>query len=602
MGNKTNTTRVMVRAGQTARIRADGLPIPRRNRNVFCLTCKIDARYDEPMERTSKVKYFIYARKSTESEDRQMRSIGDQLAELRELAHKNDLQIVDELVESQTAKIPGRPVFNQMIERIEKGEAAGIIAWHPDRLARNSVDGGKLIYLVDTRLILDLRFSIHSFEPTPQGKFMLAIAFGQSKYYVDNLSENIRRGQRQKLKSGIWPMVAPIGYLNDRMTRGIVIDPERAPLIRKTFELYSTGNYTIAELKEAITNIGLITRYSLPLSRSQFHNLLSNPIYYGLIKYGGECYDGTHEPIIGKSLFDTVQKVLAQRGHKKTKQIKPYLYRKLFHCGECGGYMTMEVQKGFQYVRCTKKKGPCSQKYVRNEEISRQIQAVVESVSLPEDWINEMTTEIESERHLFSTRLSDKRSALEKKIAQLDDKLGRLTDAYLNQVLSLDEYRLNKNKLMEVKASAKSELDEMSKITDSRLEPLTRFVKSLSEASLSSLNRDHAENLKILKKLGSNHKIQNQEIRIEMHEPWKYVQNYGRVAHQPTAAPSEGAATGGKLDHNFLLAEKGRFDKPEIYKVLQNLYLRLKHGNAKDLERLVDILKLHDFLPYLDEP
>jgi DNA invertase Pin-like site-specific DNA recombinase len=128
-------------------------------------------------------KFFIYARKSTDSEDRQVRSIQDQIAELKELAKKENLEIVDILIEKQTAKKPGRPVFAEMLKRIEAGEAEGIVAWHPDRLARNSIDGGKIIYLIDTGKISTLKFPTFWFENTPQGKFMLSIAFGQSKYY-----------------------------------------------------------------------------------------------------------------------------------------------------------------------------------------------------------------------------------------------------------------------------------------------------------------------------------------------------------------------------------------------------------------------------------
>src|SRR3954463_7512295 len=146
--------------------------------------------------------FFIYTRKSTDDTSRQVRSIDDQIAELHKLAKQEKLRIVDVLVEKQTAKIPGRPVFNAMLDRIEKGEAQGILAWHPDRLARNSLDGGRIVYLVDTRTIKALRFPTFTFEPTSSGKFMLSIMLGYSKYYVDNLSENIKRGQRQKLKNG----------------------------------------------------------------------------------------------------------------------------------------------------------------------------------------------------------------------------------------------------------------------------------------------------------------------------------------------------------------------------------------------------------------
>jgi len=148
------------------------------------------------------IKYFIYCRKSTEEEERQILSIEAQLTELREYAKQNNLFVVREFTEKQSAKEPGRPIFNEMLSQIEKGEANGILAWNPDRLARNSIDGGRIIYLVDTGKIQSLKFPTFWFEPTPQGKFMLSVAFGQAKYYTDNLRENILRGIRQKIKTG----------------------------------------------------------------------------------------------------------------------------------------------------------------------------------------------------------------------------------------------------------------------------------------------------------------------------------------------------------------------------------------------------------------
>src|SRR3989344_5491205 len=169
-------------------------------------------------------KFFLYARKSTDVEDKQILSIEAQITELREFAKRENLEIVEEFIEKQTAKVPGRPIFNEMLNRIEKGEANGIVSWHPDRLARNSVDGGRIIYLLDCGQITSLKFPQFWFESTQQGKFMLNIAFGQSKYYVDNLSENIRRGHRAKVRRGVYPGSAPLGYINDSRTKTITVD------------------------------------------------------------------------------------------------------------------------------------------------------------------------------------------------------------------------------------------------------------------------------------------------------------------------------------------------------------------------------------------
>ena len=183
------------------------------------------------------MKYIIYARKSTEDEDRQILSIESQLAELREFAAKEKLEIVGPtFVETKTAKEPGRTKFAEMLSLIEKGKAEGILSWHPDRLARNSVDGGRIIHMIDRGLIKSLKFPTFWFEPTPQGLFMLNIAFGQSKYFVDNLRENTKRGLRQKIRNGVWPGWAPVGYLNNLKTKMIEVDFEKAPKVKKLFE------------------------------------------------------------------------------------------------------------------------------------------------------------------------------------------------------------------------------------------------------------------------------------------------------------------------------------------------------------------------------
>src|SRR3989344_306508 len=255
---------------------------------------------------------FLYARKSTDVEDKQVLSIEAQLVELREYATRESLQIVEEFVEKQSAKIPGRPIFNRMMEKVEKGDAQGILAWHPDRLARNSVDGGKLIYLVDTGKIKALKFPQFWFEPSPQGKFMLNIAFGQSKYFVDSLSENTKRGLRQKVRRGEYPGKAPLGYLNDSRIKGIVIDRNYAPLVQQMYALFATGKHSIYDMALFLAQHGITTKGGKIL-RDKASWILSNPFYYGHFQYAGEIHEGVHEPLIAKHLFDEVQEVWRKR-------------------------------------------------------------------------------------------------------------------------------------------------------------------------------------------------------------------------------------------------------------------------------------------------
>jgi len=175
-------------------------------------------------------KFYVYARKSTDVEDKQVLSIEAQLVELREYAKRENLYIAAEFIEKKSAKTTGRPIFGKLLAEIEKN-GGNILAWHPDRLARNSVDGGQVVYLLDAGKIGTLKFPSFWFENTSQGKFMLSIAFGQSKYYVDNLSENTKRGLRQKVRRGEYPSHAPIGYINDVRTKTVIANKRLAPVI-----------------------------------------------------------------------------------------------------------------------------------------------------------------------------------------------------------------------------------------------------------------------------------------------------------------------------------------------------------------------------------
>mgnify|MGYP002335920628 CR=1 FL=1 len=469
-------------------------------------------------------KIFLYARKSTDEPERQVLSIEAQMFELREFAKKEGLNIVREFVESKTAKEPGREIFNEMIASIEKNEAEGILAWHPDRLARNSIDGGRIIYLVDTGKITTLKFPTFWFDPTPQGKFMLSIAFGQSKYYVDNLSENIRRGIRQKLRNGIWPAWAPLGYVNDKNARCIAVDKEKAKYIKRAFEMYATGEYPLAQIRKIINSLGLVGKKGKMLSVSNYQYMLKNKIYYGMIEYNGELYDGKHEPIITKKLFDSVQEVMSRKSKPHSKGLKPYIYRGFFRCGECGCFITTETQKGHNYLRCTKRKNPCSQKYTREEIITSEIQKEIKKVSLPDDWASWMLAENEKDKLVeaqSSTLFADSTKA---DISLLDSKIEKLMSAYLESALSLEEYREAKNKLVNQNQLLKEKLSAFEQKANNRFELTEKFLKYNMELAN---DRTNEENTHLFKKVGSNFQIKDRTVLFEPRGAWKNLLDSG---------------------------------------------------------------------------
>ncbi len=461
------------------------------------------------------MRYFIYARKSTDDEDRQILSIEAQLVELRQYATRENLNVMHEYIEAKTAKKPGRPIFNDMLSRIQHNEAEGILAWHPDRLARNSVDGGKIIYLIDKGIIKDLRFPTYRFDNNAQGKFVLSISFGQSKYYVDALSENIKRGIRLKLSKGIWPQWAPIGYINDHATRTIVKDKGKAPFIMKSFAFYATGRYSLHELRNKINSMGFRGRKNKPLSATQYQHILKNPLYYGMFRYNGEVYEGTHEPIITKKLFDKCQDVMNRRSKpKKTK--KTFALRGLMRCGECSRMITAEIQKGHTYYRCTKRFTNCTQKYIREEELVKQVGLFLKKVSLCDDWTAKILRELEKGKNEAVQSSRPVRQKIERNIASIDDKVNKLIDLYLENNISVEEYRKKKEELLNKKRALQESLSSSGGQDNNWFEQAKDFVTDLNKASYILQEGKLGAQREYLEKIGSNFILQERRLNFSL--------------------------------------------------------------------------------------
>ena len=471
------------------------------------------------------MRYIIYARKSTEAEDRQVLSIEAQVCELKEFAAKEKLEIVGPtFVEIKTAKEPGRMKFAEMLSLIEKGKADGIISWHPDRLARNSVDGGKIIHFVDRGLIKSLKFPTFWFEPTPQGLFMLNIAFGQSKYFVDNLRENVKRGLRQKIRNGVWPGRPPIGYINNLATKKIEIDNEKAERVKKVFELYSTGEYTFNSLANWCREFGLKGYYGKEISISQIQRILQNIFYIGLMKYKGEIFEGKHEPLISKKLFDKVQGVLQNRG--KPHKIKKHNFSFLgfMKCGSCGASITAEKQKGHNYYRCTKKKGFCQEKYyIREEALTEQIKSFLQKVSLSSQDTEKILFELEKEKQQAKEQAKITVQNLKLELAEIEKQLEKLLDVYLGEVISTKGYTTRKQKILTQKLELQEKISDFEQKGLSWLEPAREFVLSLNQAAKLVETENKKEITTFLKNIGSNHILQNRQLIFSAKIPFNLV-------------------------------------------------------------------------------
>lgn len=435
------------------------------------------------MSNTLPQKFFLYTRKSTDVEDKQVLSIEAQITELRAYAKAEGLNVIEELVEKQSAKIPGRPVFNKMLDRIEKGEADGIVCWHPDRLARNSVDGGRIIYLLDCGHLAMLKFPTFWAENTSQGKFMLNIAFGQSKYYIDSLSENVRRGLRQKVRRGEYPGPAPIGYLNDSRIKLVVVDRKKVKVIKAAFEFYAEGDKTLEDVSHFLAQQGTTTKSGKVWHKDRVKYLLTNSFYYGHFRYAKEVHEGKHDPIIAKKLFDRVQEVLKQKRrprHKAKNEPQPFCGLLYCTCGMMitGEYKVKRQKNGnvheYVYYHCSRKSKTikCKEPCIRQEELDKQISSLLQKVSLRPDWAEQLFSMLEKDKKESAQSCSAFVQEAGEKVCVIKIKLQRLLDGYLEQDIERETYRAEKAKLMSEKKSLDEQITKLEQRQNDWVEPL----------------------------------------------------------------------------------------------------------------------------------
>jgi DNA invertase Pin-like site-specific DNA recombinase len=485
------------------------------------------------------VKYFIYCRKSSEEEDRQIQSIDSQKRELMRLfAVQAGIEIVDMLEEAQSAMTPGRPIFNQALDRIERGEAEGLVAWAPDRLARNSVDGGRVIYLLDTGKIKDLKFATFTFENTPSGKFMLSILFGQSKYYSDALSENVRRGIRTKIENGWLPNMAKIGYLNDPATRTIIADPDRFPMIREIWELMLTGSYSPRRIRDIMEERGLRTLQrkregGRPLALSSIYNILTNPFYAGVIPWKGRLYPGKHPPVISMDEFERVQELLG-RTTKRRSQKREFPFTGMFKCGECGFAVTAEEKTNrfgshYTYYHCSKRRPDyrCRQRSVEREEFRAQIEEFI------------LRLRIHPKLHAYALRMVERDQAEITHLAEVEERslseavsrneIARrnLTRLRISEQITEPEFEKERQELDRERFRLDGRQRELGR--PDRFEPGALCVLFSIRAAEWFHEGDDQTKRTILEIVGSNPTLFDQETRIDASKLFRKWENIDSI-------------------------------------------------------------------------
>ena len=429
-----------------------------------------------------------YARKSSEPDDRQVLSLPSQVKELADLAGRTPMKVVETYQEAKSAKKPNnRPMFSKMLERIENGEANCIVVWHPDRLSRNPVDASAIVYLIDTGKLVKVITPQQTFSNTPMDKFMLQFLMITAKLENDNKGENVKRGMKSKLEGGGYPFVARQGYLNtpDRAKgeKTVVKDPERFPMVRKMWDLLLTGQYNVPQILDIVNNKW---DYKTPkhrkmggksISRSALYDLFRNPFYYGWFEVNGQLYHGNHEPMITKKEYDKAQAILRRFDAPRPKTLE-HRYTGLIHCGICGCAITATHKEKFypktkntaiyDYYHCSKRRQgiTCNQEPNTQKYLEDQIIEILTGIEIEDDFrewaIKYLREKCEYENKEALKYLKTKQTNYK----EVEERLGKLLNMRMNEELTADEYKIEKEKALFERETAKGSIEKLEREKD----------------------------------------------------------------------------------------------------------------------------------------
>lgn len=524
-------------------------------------------------------RYFVYVRKSSESAERQALSIDSQIESL--LNQFGACNIIEVLKEQKTAFKPyKRAVLTEMLQRIENGEADGIICWHPDRLSRNSMEAGHITQLLQDGVLKDLKFGSYHFMNSPDGIMMLQMALSQSQYYSSKLSVDVKRGLETKLQAGWRPNVAPQGYLNDyQATKGkkiIKVDPERFGVLRKAWEMMLTGMYSIGYINNILNNEwGFRTRRmksvgGKKLSNSGLHRIFRNKFYAGILALpSGVEQVGKHKAMVSVDEFEKIQILLSsrKRGSKRNhKKNLDFTYKPLLACGECGGTVTAErkfkqlkkgTQKEYIYYHCThnKKEANCKQGSIEERLITEQLLALCKKIQIKrvfKDWANDILDELEEKEQAQEKQTAVKR---QNTIQQLETKLKRLNQMYLENLITTSEFSSTRQEIY----SDLTKLKMADRQNMLRQKSLSNTYKKVFEMAFEGVHILQSEPMEVKRNLlngiASNFLIQDKKLAIALRQWFVEIEKYNNE-HQlqiecfepkQTPIPSELTGIGEKL-------------------------------------------------------
>lgn len=482
------------------------------------------------------MRYVLYARKSSESEDRQVQSIEDQRRILRALAQERGWDITEEIEESRSAKDPGvRPGFDRMLQQIEHGEADAILCWSVNRLSRNPIDSGKLSWLLQRGVLQVIQTPEKPYLPS-DNVLIFSVETGMANQYILDLKKAVRRGTDSKLGKGWFPHRAPEGYLNNLRDHTIEADPERFPLLQRAWRLLIAGTHTPAQVIGILNDQwGYRTRETAKgggrkLSRSAGYRLFSSIFYAGYFQHGGQVYTGAHPAMVTLAEYEAVQGRMSGQSGRAHRGKHEFAYSGLIRCGRCGGGVTAEMQAGrhgrgcWTYYHCSNASGACDKRSIREDVLEERINACLAQVTITaefqeivrdllEKWI---VKEFGSQEARYGQQL--------RALADGERMLSELLEMRLRCLVTDDQYRAKQKELRESVSGLRLEVGRSQERLDRTREVVSHALDFRLNAHEQFLTGGLSKRREIARSLGVRYVLDAGQVFIELHPllvPWQ---------------------------------------------------------------------------------
>ena len=477
---------------------------------------------------TGRTKAVSYSRVSSHEQEQEGFSIPAQKDLLRDFAEKNNIEIVKEFSEAETAKDTGRHKFKEMLQYLKKNkDITTILVEKTDRLYRNFYDyieldvdkTGYTVCLVKEGTILTPKSSSH--EKLVHGlKVLLA------KNFIDNLREETQKGRLKKVKEGYFISYPPYGYQKINKNDS-VFHPQQSKFVKKAFELYAEGNISLKNLAQKLYDEGYIYTPSHPkISTGHLGKMLANESYIGFIRHRGKLYKGKHPSIVSKQLFQKAQRAFKKDGKPDTRCGHTFLYKGMMKCAECGCAITSEIKRNkWIYYHCTgNAPQPCSQKkqYIKQEEIDVQIDEAIKSVVIDDrlaDYINVLLEESYKDMQIDT---QDRHDYYVTEIKKLNTRKDKLLDMYMDGDIEKDVWTKKTETIETQKALLENQLKSMKQSTEQFIDHGKNIIEVSKQAYNLYKQQTAEEKRRLLNVMFDTITVENRIVKYTYKKPFCY--------------------------------------------------------------------------------